>query len=511
MADHLIESQLERWKADLGKRLKPSTVKLKVNCARNCIDILGEADLSRVSPDDMGYIDGRLGPSSEANRQRTLRYFGDFLSYAYGINPYEQMLSEAPYERMPRAEPIPYEQQLDNWMDWLMAHGSSRRRAGELKANARKGMEFLLSGEPDLRPSQVDAERVMKVEDDLSVAPDRRNRIANSLARFAEYCGAGPVQMDYHEARSFSTWAKRVFSGKYGKEIRAYYDYMVDYHYRESTCRSQVNAVVYALRIIGQVVGDFELEDLTIEDMRDVRYEQSDVSENTLRTYLTVFGQFCQHTIGSSPYSDKLMMWNEGIDPNRIFLTNEQWAVIVREADPTERIVVVLGSLMGLRKTEMINLRMSDIGQNSVHICGKGHGPRGKEVDKLVDDCTMSFIRAYIEYRKQVLDAYGDRSNGRLIVHDRGDCVGMPFTPESIAAVVRRFSDRLGFRFSCHVFRRFYATALYDDGVDHNMIRIMMRHVRLDTTLNRYINVDSRKIAGAQGRIGDRMAKIMSV
>lgn len=511
MADNLIDTQLERWKAELGKKLKPSTVKLKVNCVRACISILGETDLSRVGPDDLGYIDGRLGPSSEMNRQRTLRYFSDFLSYTYGIDPFRQSSSSAPCGPKGRAERIPYEQLLDEWMDWLMGHGTARARAGELKANARLGMAFLLGSEPDLLPSEVDADRIIKLEAGMPAAPDRRNRIANSLARFAEWCGAGPVQMDYHEARGFNAWADRVFSGRYGDEIRAYYDFMVEYHYRESTCRSQVNAVVYALRIIGKVVGDFTLEELTIEDMRDVRYEQSDVSERTLRTYLTVFGQFCQHTIGSSPYSDRLMMWNEGIDPNRIFLTDQQWEVIVREADPTERIIVVLGSLMGLRKTEMVNLMLSDIGKDSIHICGKGHGPRGKEVDKLVDECTMSFIQSYIAYRKEVLDKYGDRSHGRLIVHDRGDCVGMPFTPESLAAVVRRFSDRLGFRFSCHVFRRFYATALYDDGVDQNMIRIMMRHVRIDTTLNRYINVDSRKIAGAQERIGDRMAKIVTL
>ncbi len=76
--------------------------------------------------------------------------------------------------------------------------------------------------------------------------------------------------------------------------------------------------------------------------------------------------------------------------------------------------------------------------------------------------------------------------------------------------MIRRFSDRLGFRFSCHCFRRYYATSLYEDGVDQNMIRIMMRHVKLDTTLNRYINVNTQRILKAQERIGGRMRKVLT-
>lgn len=500
--------ELDRWAGDLGRNNKPSTVGLKVRCARTCFELLGKLD--GVTADDLDRIYAMLPPSTEMNKLRYLRYFSRFLEFVNGTDVFGEYTARGCNDIFRSKESCPYDSDLETWTEWMIAHGMSRMNACAHRGLAKSGLQFLLQSQPGITPSTIDADNIMMVAETINSDAGCGNKIANSLAKYAEWSGAGAIQAQFHDKRSFAIWSSRVFSGKFGERIRSYYDHMVEFRYRPSTCQSQVNSVVYAIRIIESVLGDFELEDITVEDLRDVRYEQDKVSELTLRTYLTVFGQFCLHTIGSNPYSDRLMRWNEGIVQSRIFLSDEQWATIVKNATPTELIVVVLGSLMGLRKTEMVNLKVSDVGGRTLHVCGKGHGRNGKESELMLDEDTRYFIDAYLEYRSTVLERYGDFSYGHLIVCDSGIIAGKPFTPEGIASMIRRFSDRLGFRFSCHCFRRYYATSLYEDGVDQNMIRIMMRHVKLDTTLNKYINVNTQKILEAQQHMGGKMRKVLA-
>ena len=499
------------WRrAMVMKGLKPETIDLKIRCAERCIEAMGDADLSKTDPDDLRRLSDSFGDITATSKARLLHSFNEYLTVAHGISPYDELRDRHRVgSRSYLGIVFSVDPKLDQWAEWMVAHGADRQAAMYKRAAARNGYGYLMERYPDIDPGDITPEMLLSIEDGYPAVPQRANAIANSLAAFAEWCGAGPVAVLYHDLRTNRSWEGRVFSGKFGDRIRSYHDFMVRHYFRPSTCRSQVNSVVYAIQIIEEVLGDFELEELTPEDLFDVRFTQTRVSEPTLRTYLTVFGQFVLHCIGTNPYSDRLMRWNNGLVARRIFLTQEEFMTIAREADPTERIVVVLGATLGLRKVEIVNLKVSDIGTRFVHVEGKGSGPMGKVSDQVLDPDTAALIDEYLEYRRKVLDTHGDFSEGRLVVCDRGINAGHPFTLEGMGVFIRKFSDRLGFRFSCHCFRRYYATSLYDSGVDLNMIRTMMRHTKLETTLGKYIDVDTRKMAVAQSGIGSSIRSAM--
>ena len=512
MSTEATTDVMDAWRTKLVRRgLKPETVDLKIRCAERCIEAIDGKDLSETTSDDFRRLSEHFDGITATSKARLLKYFNEYLSDTYGLSPYDELLREHRLGSRSKINMVlDVDPKLNQWCEWMVGHGRSRAQATNDRRSARLGYAHLMDRHPNIDPKDITPEMVLSVEDSYPGDPQRTNRIANALATFAEWCGAGPVQNLYHDLRTNRCWESRVFSGKFGDRIRAYYDFMVDHYFRPTTCKSQVNSVVYAIRTIEEVLGPFELEELTSEDLFEVRFNQRRVSEPTLRTYLTVFGQFVQFTIGSNPYSDRLMRWNNGMVARRIFLTQEEFMTIAREADPTERIIVVLGATLGLRKMEIVNLKVSDVGTRFIHVEGKGSGPMGKVADPILDPDTAALIDDYLQYRKKVLDMFGDFSEGRLLVCDRGINAGHPFTLEGIASFVRSFSDRLGFRFSCHCFRRYYATSLYDSGVDLNMIRTMMRHTKLDTTLEKYINVDTRRMASAQSKIGGAMRNAMT-
>ena len=505
-------AEMEGWKNDLiRKGLKPGTIRLKIQCAARCLVMLDGADPSQTTADDLRRMSDALGNISGCSKDRLLRYFNDYLVFAHGISPYEELRSDYKVgSKNNLTTALDAEPKLEEWRQWQIDHGRDREKASQRMRDARRGFIHLMERHPGITPERVTPEMVLAMESAYPALPQRVNMICNCTASFAEWAGAGPVQTMYHDLRSNRSWESRVFSGRFGDRIRSYYNFMVEHYFRPSTCVSQVNAVVYAIRIIEEVIGPFELEEITAEDLFEVRFNQRSVSETTLRTYLTVFGQFVDHCIGSNPYSDRLMRWNSGMVSRRIFLSQEEFMEIARQADPTERIIVVLGATLGLRKMEIVNLMLEDVGPRFIHVRGKGSGPQGKTADQVLDPDTSALIDEYLQYRRKVIDTYGDFSCGRLVISDRGITAGHPFTLEGIASFVRQFSDRVGIRFSCHCFRRYYATSLYDSGIDLNMIRTMMRHTKLDTTLDRYINVDTRKMVAAQSAIGSVMRGAMA-
>lgn len=502
--------RLDDWeKVLIRKGLKRDTIRMKMFHIRRCMRFFEDRDLSTITAEDFTVLADGLGSITPNSKGRIMNSFNEYLAFVYGISPYNDLRTRCRVgSRDSLALILDVDPRLNGWLEWLVGHNRDRTSSASRRASARNGMIFLLERYPDLKPETVTEEMIMAIYRDYPGGRNNQMAVANDTAAFAEWCGAGPVQDLFHEMRNRTVWEDRVFSGRFGKELRSYHTFMVEHYYRPNTCVGNVNTVRNMLLIMEPILGEFRLEDLTEEDFMEVRYTQDRVSEPTLRAYMTVFGLFVEHVTGTNPYNDRLMRWSIELAGKRKFLTDEEWAELAREADPTERIIVVLGSMMGLRRMEIANLKVEDVGKFYVHVEGKGSGPRGKEAEQVLDDMTRALIGDYMAYRGRIIETYGDRSKGRLVICDRGDYVGCPYSAGGISRVMRRLSDRTGVYFTCHCLRRYYATSLYDDGTELNKIRVLMRHTSLETTLNKYINVDTRKLIEAQSGVTGRMAAL---
>lgn len=57
---------------------------------------------------------------------------------------------------------------------------------------------------------------------------------------------------------------------------------------------------------------------------------------------------------------------------------------------------------------------------------------------------------------------------------------------------------------TCHTLRRFYCTNLLDSGFELDVVRRMMRHSCVETTLI-YVNTDPRKLKAATASVDDAL------
>lgn len=88
--------------------------------------------------------------------------------------------------------------------------------------------------------------------------------------------------------------------------------------------------------------------------------ESLEVSESSLVLYTKVLGMFVRYHTGHDPTDDAKILWNRR-EVRRSYITKDEFAVIYREGDPSERMVLVLGAYLGLRRAEIAIIRDGDI------------------------------------------------------------------------------------------------------------------------------------------------------
>ncbi len=204
---------------------------------------------------------------------------------------------------------------------------------------------------------------------------------------------------------------------------------------------------------------------------------------------------------GINPYLRANLIWShEQVERDWIF--KSQWETLWNDADVTERLILALGGGMGLRRSEIAGLKLSDVSDGVMTIHGKGSGTDGKIVTMRIPPTVMRSIENYKMVRESIVDCMNDISDDNLLVMSKKRR-GAPSSTRFVEVVLQQLSNRTGVHVTCHMLRRFYCTRMVDAGVDMETIRRMMRHEHITTTFDCYVYPDPRKLSHATDVIED--------
>lgn len=156
-------------------------------------------------------------------------------------------------------------------------------------------------------------------------------------------------------------------------------------------------------------------------------------------------------------------------------------AMIKNAGNIKHRCIVILLYSAGLRRAELLNLRLEDIDSTRMLIrirAGKG----GKDRQTLLSPCVLGELRLY--YRQWKPESY--LFEGRP---------GERYSATSVLKVVKRAALRAGIRrqVSPHILRHSFATHLLEQGTDLRYIQSLLGHNSSKTT-ERYTHVACHKI-----------------
>ncbi len=503
------QGRLEDYRQHMIDRgLKARTASAKLSLVRvglkEILEIHGNIPLASIDTEIMRASTERHSTSGLNTRQR-IAAMATFIKWCIGEYPEE--LTGAMSYSLHKADVAfiraRYAEELAHMADAMKAEGRTKETTDNLICDSIVCLTALVS-EFGPRPlSEIGVPDMEWLEGNLGKSEDRRHICMRSFGRLVSSAvGRDP----YHEFRtrnSAVSFEERLLGVPFGEEILEMAEWMECHNYRPATILSRVKSLASFMPRLTEILGDFELEDVTLDTFYLIRSKLGGLAERTQASYMLAFESLIQYSTGHKVYDGHRMMWNNST-VKRTFITKDEWKIILANAGKTDRMAIMLASLLGMRLSEIVNLRLEDMTETEITIHGKGHGVEGKVVVKTIPPMLRKEIDDYMGFRQLLISRYSDASEGRFLINDCRNICG-PMTRNGLSGRLKALSNKVGIPFSAHTFRRFYACTLYHAGVPTDVIMRMMRHENIETTLRCYIQADPVAMKDAEDALEQQL------
>jgi integrase/recombinase XerD len=163
------------------------------------------------------------------------------------------------------------------------------------------------------------------------------------------------------------------------------------------------------------------------------------------------------------------------------FLTVDEVARLVLQPDERDlhglrdRAMLEVLYATGLRVSELVQLRPSDVNLDDGHVLLRGKG--GKERVVPLGRAAAALTRRYLEEARPRLE----KEPAEALFLTR---LGHPFTRQGVWKLLRQYARKAGLeaKISPHILRHSFATHLLERGADLRSVQLMLGHSQITTT-----------------------------
>ncbi len=425
---------------------------------------------------------------------------GRMYQFLNGVDPYKEVkpARNTHWYMVPETE-NPLAAEMDAYFEFIDGEPMSDVMKKRRKDHLAKAIRVLRYEKRIQEPGDIDRECFALLERRLeNTGSTVRRDVLFATGQFVKMHTGTDVYRRYQNSKAMKNGFED--SPQWNAMMECMERYIADAEmrgYTEMSCRSLRVNLTTVIRRLFSICGPLFPEEIRDVHMYEYRKRSGDIKDKTVKKGLQYLGRMLKHTIGRNPMDSAPMMWSK-CSESRTWIFKDEWKLMYDSATTAERLALMLGAGMGLRRNEMATLKLTDIAGNMMTIRGKGHG-RGKIVDKEMPPSVIRAIEDYLPDRDALIRRYGDRHDGSLFVtpfYSNGETTLNRYVGE----LVKSAAQRVGVDATCHTLRRFYCTNLIDGGFEIDVVRTMMRHSCADTTLI-YINNDPRKIRSATASI----------
>lgn len=214
------------------------------------------------------------------------------------------------------------------------------------------------------------------------------------------------------------------------------------------------------------------------------------ISDWTRKYYINVLSKWMVTMSGNLTVREMDFLWPTSERPNRRWAEySDALDLFDNESDQCNKVILALAMDEGMRACEIASVRLTDIRDGWIRICGKGHGS-GKIRSLPISERVMEAVVDYMGSRGRIADLYGD--SGYLLITKRG----RPLTPHAVTVRVIRMGERMGRKMTAHSLRRRFITDTLNSGVKIEVCSKMVGHENPMIT-STYYNCDVERISVA--------------
>lgn len=248
--------------------------------------------------------------------------------------------------------------------------------------------------------------------------------------------------------------------------------------------QTDIKVISRALEAGGHPTDPRESTEETFIFLRDTLPEK----EETVHALLKSWDRYIEWATGRRILPKMGFLWNRP-QVRRTFISPADFRRMMEAArDPFERMVLVLGGMMGCRRVEMVRLRLGDIGRENVILHGKGHH-NGLVIPQPINDTVRAELSRYMAWRATIP---GAETTDRFLIFPRqrrssGGIAAETTVSDQIPRRVRAMAERAGVTASTHTLRRLFGTTIYNTTNDLAVTAKLLRHADINTTVSCYI------------------------
>lgn len=260
-------------------------------------------------------------------------------------------------------------------------------------------------------------------------------------------------------------------------------------------------------QIVKRYIGDADLYGFTGQDVRRIAQDMAKdgLAVSTQKSYIFALKALLKH-INNPAYGTRII-YQADTRPRVDWLTPEQ-ARQVLESDlltPIERLSVTLALCMGLRRVEIVRLKIGDINLAREYITVTGKGRAGGKL-RLVPfhERFKPALSDYLNERAIICRTARNTPPDNLLIWMATDRTAHEYNAvkaSGIDGLIRRASRLTGVHFSAHTLRRTFGRILWLSGVPVVTIARILGHSSTEQTLT-YIGANLDDMAQAMHQIG---------
>jgi integrase len=154
-----------------------------------------------------------------------------------------------------------------------------------------------------------------------------------------------------------------------------------------------------------------------------------------------------------------------------------------------EYLILILGSEIGLRRSEIADLRVSDIKGDVLIVRGKGEKMTPVPITTSLRETLDAWLLIRQDMIKKALRINPTAQiPDNMLVYRRGKIVSC-YSPDSISNIIRKLGKQIGMKISPHDLRRSCGREIYKTTRDIVAVNRLLRHANLDQT-KEYIGAD---------------------
>ena len=166
---------------------------------------------------------------------------------------------------------------------------------------------------------------------------------------------------------------------------------------------------------------------------------------------------------------------------------------------PLEHVILELLYSAGLRVSELVNLKVSDIDLASKYIRCFGKGSKERIIP--IGEAAKNVVKEYLPYRELILKKYNLQTKKLLLLEN-----GKNITRQDIYDFVHAQGKLIHKNISPHTLRHSFATHLLENGADLRVVQELLGHSDVSTT-QLYTHISKKRLKDVYFSINNESAK----